>query len=186
MPCFMHLNLSVWSSYAKPDFVIVWQDLLQQVSAISSLHDVGIIHGDLNPANVMLDAEGHLVLTNFDCAEFLPTSANTRGTTSGTAFERSRTQYQAPEILLGWTYNFAVDCWGFGMILYFLFFGTVSSAHFRRPTHGWPCTTVSFWWTGSIRRQVNATQSNYSIRHTHGISETRTSYGTGFSSPGSY
>lgn len=77
----------------------------------------------------MLDAEGHLVLTNFDCAEFLPAS-NTRGTTSATAFERGMTQYQAPEILLGWAHNSAVDCWGFGMLLYFLFFGMVSNAHF--------------------------------------------------------
>ena len=81
----------------------------------------------------MLDAEGHLVLTNFDCAEFLPASSNTRSTTSATAFERGRTQYQAPEILLGWTHNSAVDCWGFGMVLYFLFFGTVSSAQFLQP-----------------------------------------------------
>ena len=81
----------------------------------------------------MLDAEGHLVLTNFDCAEFLPASANTRGTASATAFERGLIQYQAPEILLGWTHNSAVDCWGFGMVLYFLFFGMVSGAHSLGP-----------------------------------------------------
>ena len=93
---------------------------------IASLHDVGIINRDLNPTNVMLDAEGHLVLMNFDCAEFFPASANTRGTTSTAAFKRGPTQYQAPEILLGWAHNSAVDCWSFGMLLYFLFFGTVS------------------------------------------------------------
>ena len=78
----------------------------------------------------MLDAEGHVVLTNFDCAEFLPASASARGTVSATAFERGLTQYQAPEILLGWAHNSTVDCWGFGMLLYFLFFGTVSGARF--------------------------------------------------------
>ena len=84
----------------------------------------------------MLDEEGHIVLTNFDYAEFFPASANTRSTTSVSAFECSRTQYQAPEVLLGWTHNSAIDCWGFGIILYFLFFGTVSSAHFHQPMHG--------------------------------------------------
>ena len=93
---------------------------------IASLHDVGIINRDLNPTNVMLDAEGHLVLMSFDCAKFFPASANTRGTTSTAAFKRGPTQYQAPEILLGWAHNSAVDCWSFGMLLYFLFFGTVS------------------------------------------------------------
>ena len=101
---------------------------------IASLHDVGVVHRDLNPANVMLDAEGHLVLTNFDSAEFFPASANTRRTASTAAFERGLTQYQAPEILLGWAHNSAVDCWGFGMLLYFLFFGTVSDA-LLKPTH---------------------------------------------------
>ena len=80
----------------------------------------------------MLDAEGHLVLTNFNYAEFFPTSVNTRSTTSATAFERGRIQYQAPEVLLGWTHNSAVDCWGFGIVLYFLFFGAVSSANFHQ------------------------------------------------------
>jgi hypothetical protein len=133
----------------------------------------------------MLDAEGHLVLTNFDCAEFLPASANTRGTASATAFERGLTQYQAPEILLGWTHNFAVDCWGFGMVLYFLFFGTVSRAHsLSLCMVDLTLSTVSLWKKRTIRRQVNVMQSNYSTSHTHGISETRTSYGTGFGSPG--
>jgi hypothetical protein len=35
-------------------------------------------------------------------------------------------EYQAPEHLLGWAHDFAVDCWSFGALLHFLLAGTVS------------------------------------------------------------
>ncbi|KAF8168459.1 hypothetical protein B0H34DRAFT_855162 [Crassisporium funariophilum] len=96
-------------------------------SAVSALHGVGIVHRDLNPANVMLDADGHVVLTNFRCASFLPQTVPNGDEgydTTLSSFERDITEYQAPEIILGWAHNTAVDCWGFGILLYFMLFGS--------------------------------------------------------------
>lgn len=35
------------------------------VLAIEGLHDRGIVHRDLKPENVLLDCQGHLVVTDF-------------------------------------------------------------------------------------------------------------------------
>jgi len=34
--------------------------------------------------------------------------------------------HQAPELFLGWTHDFSVDCWGFGVLLYMMVYGSVS------------------------------------------------------------
>ena len=39
------------------------QDLL---AAIKHLHSLGLVHNDINPANIMLDQEGTLILIDFD------------------------------------------------------------------------------------------------------------------------
>lgn len=85
------------------------------------LHAAGIVHRDLKPENVLLDAQGHIVLTDFGCAKVLP-EAN--GARRRRAFSNCGTvEYQAPEMILGWAHDFAVDIWGFGMLLHLMLFG---------------------------------------------------------------
>lgn len=43
------------------------------------IENLGYIHGDLRPANLLLDAEEHLKLTDFDCAEKIGTPASGHG-----------------------------------------------------------------------------------------------------------
>lgn len=81
------------------------------------------MHRDLNPENVMIDARGHIVLTNFRCAKLSDPKDfrhHRRIVSAG-----GNKEYQAPEMLLDWTHDFSVDCWGFGILLYFMLFGTV-------------------------------------------------------------
>ncbi|KAK9460159.1 kinase-like domain-containing protein [Lipomyces oligophaga] len=87
------------------------------VLALSHLHlVVGVVYRDLKPENCLLDAQGHLVLTDFglskvsdgsDCKTFLGTP-----------------EYMAPEILLGKAYDFAVDWWSLGVLCYDLLTGS--------------------------------------------------------------
>eukprot|EP00755_Sulcionema_specki_P013723 Sspe_Gene.54754::Locus_30183_Transcript_1_1_Confidence_1.000_Length_2767::g.54754::m.54754/K13302/SGK1; serum/glucocorticoid-regulated kinase 1 len=86
--------------------------------AISHLHSHNIIHRDLKAENLVLDAEGHCVLTDFGFAKtVLPSEHNT--TKCGTL------PYMAPEILqqgpLG--YGFEVDWWALGVLLFLLLTG---------------------------------------------------------------
>ncbi|KAJ2914417.1 hypothetical protein MD484_g5990, partial [Candolleomyces efflorescens] len=70
---------------------------------ISNLHSIGVMHRNINPDDVTFDQSGHVVISNFEFAE--------------------AQCYQAPEILLGWAHDSVVDSWGFGMVLYFMYFG---------------------------------------------------------------
>ncbi len=71
----------------------------------------------------MIDAEGHIMLTGFDDAVML-------GEDSDLTSHYCCYEYRAPELLLGWSYDFAVDCWGFGALFYFILLGQVLSCSF--------------------------------------------------------
>ena len=66
----------------------------------------------------MIDAEGHIMLTGFDDAVMLGEDYDL--TSHCCCYE-----YRAPELLLEWSYDFAVDCWGFGALFYFILLGQV-------------------------------------------------------------
>ncbi|KAF8150481.1 kinase-like domain-containing protein [Mycena galopus ATCC 62051] len=91
------------------------------VDGLSSLHAANIIHRDVTPFNIFVDHTGHVVLTNFSNATIISNDAPPPS---------AGMEYQAPEILLGWAHDFAVDCWSFGVLLHFLLAGTVSLLSF--------------------------------------------------------
>ena len=93
--------------------------IMQLVSALGYCHDRGVSHRDLKPENLLYsDATDSAVLkvADFGLAklvkenEMMQTSCGTPG-------------YVAPEVLLGKSYNSAVDMWSTGVILYILLCG---------------------------------------------------------------
>nr|GMC63770.1 serine/threonine-protein kinase AtPK2/AtPK19-like [Ipomoea batatas] len=81
------------------------------VSAVSYLHEKGIMHRDLKPENVLLDAEGHVVLADFGLAKQFDETTRSNSM-CGTL------EYMAPEILLGKGHNKAADWWSVGVLLF--------------------------------------------------------------------
>mmetsp|Transcript_26663 Transcript_26663/g.83421 ORF Transcript_26663/g.83421 Transcript_26663/m.83421 type:complete len:405 (-) Transcript_26663:426-1640(-) len=84
------------------------------VSAVAYCHSNDVLYRDLKPQNLMLDAEGHLRLVDFDLAK-MPVSHALQGaqTYCGTL------EYMAPEVIArSRDYGFAVDWWGVGAVLH--------------------------------------------------------------------
>lgn len=84
------------------------------VSALSHLHSLGFVHRDLKPENVLLDAHGHVKVTDFGLAKGNMSDAEHHRTNSfiGTM------EYMAPEVIQGKGHGKAVDWWSTGILLY--------------------------------------------------------------------
>ena len=82
------------------------------VLALQHLHANGIIYRDLKPENVLLDAEGHIKITDFGLSKIKHEEESLTNTFCGTP------EYLAPEIILRTGHTFSVDWWSLGMLLY--------------------------------------------------------------------
>ncbi|CAN6604942.1 serine/threonine-protein kinase Ypk3p [Trichomonascus vanleenenianus] len=110
---FTHLAMERMFSEDVASFYVA-----EMVLALCHLHqNVGVVYRDLKPENCLLDADGHLVLTDFGLSKV------------ATEDERCRTflgtpVFMAPEVLEGKDYDYAVDWWSLGAVTYDLLTGS--------------------------------------------------------------
>ncbi|KAI9258696.1 kinase-like domain-containing protein [Helicostylum pulchrum] len=79
------------------------------ILAIEYLHSKDMIYRDLKPENLLLDAQGHIKITDFGFAKYVP---DITWTLCGTP------DYLAPEIIQSKGYGKAVDWWSLGVLIY--------------------------------------------------------------------
>lgn len=103
--------------------------LAELILALEHLHHtVGVVYRDLKPENCLLDADGHLLLTDFGLSKVAVDGTDTVRCSSilGTI------DYMAPEVILGHFYGAAVDWWSLGALGFDLITG---KPPFAAPNH---------------------------------------------------
>lgn len=114
---FRHLELEKFFSEDVASFYIA-----EIVLALDYLHNtVGVIYRDLKPENCLLNAEGHLLLTDFGLSKVAVPDPSTPGGSRCNSLGVGTIEYMAPEIIRGWDesdwgpgYGKACDWWSLG------------------------------------------------------------------------
>ena len=116
---FFHLHKERRFSNEKTRFYII-----EIILAIEFLHKNKMLYRDLKPENIMIDANGHIKLTDFGLSKMVNKPKEKAFTICGTP------QYLAPEILSDDGYDSSVDWWSLGCVMYEMLVG---KAPFRIP-----------------------------------------------------
>lgn len=99
--------------------VIVREVLL----GLTHLHRSSVIHRDLKAANILITAEGKVMICDFGVSALLVTAASKRNTLVGTP------HWMAPEVANASAYDSKADIWSLGIMIFEMVKGSAPHSH---------------------------------------------------------
>lgn len=124
---------------------------VQIIAALEFLRQNNVVHRDLKPDNILVDASGRLKLTDFGLSFFGMVGRSISGNITNKMFEDvcvGTPDYMSPEIVLSQKHTFTSDYWALGCLLYeFLagvppFHGETPGETFQNIIRGQYCTEI--------------------------------------------
>jgi serine/threonine protein kinase len=96
----------------------------QLAAALDCAHDHGVIHRDVKPANMMITAEGRLLLTDFGLVKIIAEGQIPQMRLTGPGAPVGTPDYMSPEQVIGDEVDPRADLYSLGVILYQMVTGT--------------------------------------------------------------
>ena len=90
----------------------IYKYILDICLGIKTIHEKKIVHRDLKPDNIFLTKDDKIKIGDFGISKKLDTLKQYLNTNAGTIY------YMAPEIISNQNYNYKVDIWALGCIIY--------------------------------------------------------------------
>jgi serine/threonine protein kinase len=98
-------------------FVLAWHYFAQLLGALAAVHQLGILHRDVKPANVLVRSDGVVKLTDFGIARIPAEGAATGGVAPGTG------AYMSPEAVQGLELDPRSDLYSAAIVLFEMLVG---------------------------------------------------------------
>jgi serine/threonine protein kinase len=111
---FYHLQLAGKFNEERARFYMA-----ECVLALEYLHSKGVVYRDVKPENILIDADGHVKLTDFGLSK-----ADLKANNDMTESFCGTTEYLAPEIIKEKQYSYSVDWYSLGLVMYEMLTGT--------------------------------------------------------------
>lgn len=154
MACVDGLPLIEHAAHARLDVRARIELLATVADAVAYAHARLVVHRDLKPGNILVDAGGEPRLLDFGIAKLLEDTSD--GTVTGTGMRVLSPAYAAPEQILGMPVSTATDVYALGLVAYQLLTGRLPH---QRQSRDPGVLAIS------IEQEADAERASHAIAH---------------------